>query len=268
MNINQTLTALFFYKVEENEEFYDDYVDNFVSKYASFCLYYKKRELYQYQLLSRVRTALLDNLKDAFPLIQDMVTIINSVYKNTKEGNEVIDDVMNRFEKFTQEIQSNVTTNNSLVDDMKKLTEDANDIKTVLSSISEIAIQTNLLALNAAIEASRAGEYGYGFKVVADEVKKLASKTQTSLTQSNKSVDIATKSIGGISVSINDASVKLHNVSEDVFKISDSFNEIQKNSKQTNGFIEEKMRSFDKLIESINTIEVIQENLEQLEKNA
>ncbi|AXH08530.1 chemotaxis protein [Malaciobacter halophilus] len=268
LNINQTLTALFFYKVEENEEFYDDYVDNFVSKYASFCLYYKKRELYQYQLLSRVRTALLDNLKDAFPLIQDMVTIINSVYKNTKEGNEVIDDVMNRFEKFTQEIQSNVTTNNSLVDDMKKLTEDANDIKTVLSSISEIAIQTNLLALNAAIEASRAGEYGYGFKVVADEVKKLASKTQTSLTQSNKSVDIATKSIGGISVSINDASVKLHNVSEDVFKISDSFNEIQKNSKQTNGFIEEKMRSFDKLIESINTIEVIQENLEQLEKNA
>ena len=266
LNINQTLTALFFYEVEDDSEFFDDYADNFVDKYASYCRYFKQREINQYQLFSRVRTTVVENLKNTFPLIQDMVNILNFIYDNTKDDGVVIDDVTKRFDAFTSEILGNVESNIKLVNEMQDLTKNASMIKKVLQSISEVAIQTNLLALNAAIEASRAGEFGKGFKVVADEVKKLAKKAQESLIESNKSVDIAIHGINSISVSINSASEKLRNISNNMQDINLSIEKINDSSNHSNNFIEEKKSSFDKLIQSINAIEDIQKELEILEK--
>jgi methyl-accepting chemotaxis protein len=118
---------------------------------------------------------------------QTGLTIKNASNKVSKVSEDVL--------KVSESLQGVVEEQIELAQKLEHLSSEAQQVKQVLAVISDIAEQTNLLALNAAIEAARAGEHGRGFAVVADEVRKLAERTQKSLSESNATVSIIVQSV-------------------------------------------------------------------------
>ena len=148
------------------------------------------------------------------------------LHKASLEASKELAEVANMMQNINEKIFE-ISNQTSTV------MQQSEDIKSVVNVIQEIADQTNLLALNAAIEAARAGEHGRGFAVVADEVRKLAEKTQKSLSEIDANINILTQSISTIGEAIikqteeiSNATQKIEEVNSKTQKMEDAVNEV------------------------------------------
>jgi methyl-accepting chemotaxis protein len=137
----------------------------------------------------------------------------------------VLEDFVRNLDIVVKMIEEGSDVQNELTTKVDSLTEQATEIRNVLTIISDIADQTNLLALNAAIEASRAGEHGKGFAVVADEIRKLAERTQKSLAEISATTNVITQSITEISSETERSSSENKEISQNARKLISEAND-------------------------------------------
>jgi len=127
--------------------------------------------------ISEAAQALAQGTTEQASAVEELATTIGVLSEQTADGSKVAEQLKTDIEGVnTNLVDLSDEQMKTLLVAMTDISEKSEEIGKIIKTISDIAFQTNILALNAAVEAARAGAYGKGFSVVADEVRNLASK--------------------------------------------------------------------------------------------
>ena len=196
-----------------------------------------------------------DTLKSVASISQS----IKAVAESANQAEKITDDTYNTIVSSTNNMDSTVdsilelrSTVGETSKKMKRLGESSQKISQVVSFIEEIALKTNVLAINASVEAGRAGEYGEGFTIVAEQVGALAEQSAA-----------ATKEIASIVSAIQNETQEVNQAMESGTTQVAETTRLIESTKQSLGLVLEKSQEVNKLMESISRSTVSQADTSQ-----
>ncbi len=189
----------------------------------------------------------LDNLASK---IDEVTNSSNIMKQSIYETNEVGEKSISSIKKLGEEIIKNTEMTNTIGTSIESLSQKSNSIGEITNVIKSIAYKTNLLSLNAMLESAKAGAYGKGFSVVAEEIKKLAYETNSSA-----------KQIGDIILKIQ----------KDIENTNTDMNKVNVSNRELNSVIFTTKQDFEKILNSIanivSQVSILENNIAAMNKD-